>query len=358
MMDPDTRNNIGPGFFRSIVENAPEVIVRYDSSMRCTYANPAIERVLGIPPEMVVGLSIEDMHWPRKLISFYKVSLKKVFDTRREKVIEYEIPTPEGLKYRRAHLTPELDSDGSVKTVLSVAVDITPRKQTEVALKVSEERLRKLYANMEALKEQEKAEIARHIHDDLGQKMMALKMDLCWLKEKMNRKQTVLIDKTVEDIKLLDELIASVKRMNEELRPSLLEHVGLEAAMEWLIEGFKNRSGIRCMLEVDLKGTSPSKGVDLAVFRILQEALNNISYHSRATEARVRLIVYDRAMELEISDNGIGITKKQLSKQNSFGIQGIRERIQALKGEIKIGPGLGSGTAVKISIPSAVLTES
>ncbi len=351
MMDPNVGSNVGYGFFRSLVENSPEVIIRFDRGLRRAYANPAIERIMGMPPEKVIGLSVRETDWPSELISLFEKSLKDVFNSRQERLIEYEIPTPEGLKYRQARLSPELDSDGSVKTVLAITSDITRRRQAELALKASEEQLRKLYANMEALREQEKAAIARDIHDNLGQKLLALKMDLAWLKSKLSYDQTGLINKTDEDLKLIDDLIVSVKRINEELRPSLLDHLGLEAAIEWLIEGFEKKAGISCVLEFDAKGAYLGKGIDLSVFRILQEALNNIFHHARATEARIRFAVRDGVTELEISDNGIGITKDQLSKEDSFGIQGIRERIRVLKGEIKIEGLRDGGTSIKISIP-------
>ena len=357
MMDPTAGNGFERGFFRSIVENVPEVIVRYDKSLSRVYANPAIEQIHGMPADEVIGLSIKDSPWPHELISFYEESLKSVFATSLEKVIEYEIPTPEGLKYRRAHLKPELDNNGSVKSVLSVVVDITPRKQAEAKLMASEERLRNLHANMEALREQEKSEIARDIHDDLGQKLLALKMDLAWLKGKINRGQRALIDKASQDIKLVDGLIASVKRINEELRPSLLDHLGLEAALEWLIEGFQNRTGIICKFEFDSKNASLGKEVDLAVFRILQEALNNIFNHAGATKSIIQLTELDGSLTLEISDNGIGITEEQLSKQNSFGIQGIGERVTALKGALSISGVQDRGTVIKISLPPDYMVE-
>jgi signal transduction histidine kinase len=118
--------------------------------------------------------------------------------------------------------------------------------------------------------------------------------------------------------------------------------------LEWFTEGFEKRSGIECMLEFSLKSATLGKRVDLPVFRIVQETLNNIFHHAHATEAVIRLTERDGSIVLEISDNGVGNTEDQLSKEDSFGIQGIRERIRALNGEIKIGAALDGGTTIKL----------
>jgi signal transduction histidine kinase len=227
------------------------------------------------------------------------------------------------------------------------------KHQAEKELKESREQLRSLTMHLESVKEDERALIAREIHDELGQVLTALKMELSWLGKKIPSDQGTLIEKVTAMTALIDGTIKTVKRITAELRPGLLDDLGLAAAIEWHAQEFQNHTGIRCRMNI-----SPSedrfvldKDRSTALFRIFQEALTNVARHSGATRVSGRLWMDDGGIEMSLRDNGRGITKKQIYHSESYGIMGMKERIQFLGGNLTISGTRGKGTAIRVRIP-------
>jgi PAS domain S-box-containing protein len=235
--------------------------------------------------------------------------------------------------------------------VQSMWRDITEHKRAEEELQRSREELRNLADHLQSVREQERTTIAREIHDDLGQTLTALKMDISWLGKKLPKDQETLLEKTKAMTKLTDMTIKTVKKISTELRPGLLDDLGLVAAIEWQTEEFENRTGIRCELTVDPEEIILDQDRSTAIFRIFQETLTNIARHAKATRVTISLKEKDDKVELRVRDNGKGITKEQISDSKSFGLMGIRERVHTWGGKVKITGKPGEGTTVVVSMP-------
>jgi len=230
------------------------------------------------------------------------------------------------------------------KGAIITSQDITERKKSEEELDRSREQLRNLTAYLQSVREQERTNIAREIHDDLGQTLTALKMDISWLGKKLPKDQETLLEKTKAMTKLTDMTIKTVKRISTELRPGLLDDLGLVAAIEWQAEEFQHRMGMRCELTVDPEEIILDQDRSTAIFRIFQETLTNIARHAKATRVTASLKEKDDKLELRVRDNGSGITKEQISDSKSFGLMGIRERVHPWGGQVKISGKPGKGT--------------
>ncbi len=235
--------------------------------------------------------------------------------------------------------------------IMGNIIDISKRKQAEEKLKISGQQLRDLSAYLQSSREQERTSIAREVHDDLGQTLTALKMDLFWLEKRLPKDQKPLIEKTKSMEKLLDTAIESIERIITELRPGILDDLGLAEAIEWQAGDFQSRTGVKCIVNFDLADTVFEKEHSTAIFRIVQEALTNVARHANATMVNISLKKKAGELMLEVKDNGKGIPKKKISHPKSFGLMGIRERAHVLGGKSKIKAARNKGTTVTVIIP-------
>jgi len=229
--------------------------------------------------------------------------------------------------------------------------EITERKRSEEELEQSRERLRDLASHLQSIREEERGRIAREIHDELGQALTALKMDIHWVGHRLSKDQQLLLEKAKSMSKLIDTTVQSVQRISSELRPELLDDLGLSAAVEWQAHEFRNRTGIQCETISDPEDISLNQALSTAVFRIFQEALTNIARHANATRVEVMLKEEPGKVELTVRDDGKGITEKQISDARSFGLIGMRERVHSFRGDLRISGTPDKGTTVKMSIP-------
>lgn len=245
----------------------------------------------------------------------------------------------------------EMFEFGGEECILSISRDITDRKNMEERLKHSEKQLRDLYKNLQESREAERTRISREIHDDLGQELTGLKLEVAFLKRKLPRDSTDMIDKTSQISDHIDLAIESVRRISMDLRPALLDQLGLVAAIEWQSEDFQKRTGIACKLTIDPEITIGNTKLSTAIFRIFQETLTNITRHAHASRISVALQQIDGSVFLTVKDNGKGIEKDELSNPKSFGIIGMKERVSDWGGDIQISGRKGKGTTVKVRIP-------
>jgi PAS domain S-box-containing protein len=225
------------------------------------------------------------------------------------------------------------------------------RHKAQEELGKSHEDLHNLAAHMQSVREEERANIAREVHDELGQILTVLKFNWVRIASKLKNINEPLHKAVSADVELIDSTIRTVKKICTELRPGILDHLGLGPAIEWQVHEFQERSGIKCELVLSAEEVTADKNLSIALFRILQEALTNILRHSKATKVRAVLAKYDNNIVFEISDNGIGITEKDLAKSNSFGLVGMHERVYPWKGDVQITGDRIKGTTIKISIP-------
>jgi signal transduction histidine kinase len=250
------------------------------------------------------------------------------------------------------------DDRGRITGHLGIQRDITDRHRAAEEIAASREELRALAARLERIREEERTRIARELHDELGQALTGLKLDLAWLERRLNRhSQSELVDRCANLLGRLDDVMISVRRIITELRPSVLDHLGLADAIEWQTQDFAARTGLALDLDIQCRSSSPPGGVASAVFRMLQEALTNVAKHANATRVRVALCIASDSLSLEISDNGRGITPGELRGSHSLGLLGLRERAIAWGGEVTIAGTATSGTTVSLRIPLGRVSE-
>jgi PAS domain S-box-containing protein len=234
--------------------------------------------------------------------------------------------------------------------VLGIARDITERKRNELEIKNSREQLRNLSGHLQLIREDERGSIAREIHDDLGQSLTALKMDAGWL-DKFLFKDRVKSRKKIHGmLDLIDDTIQSVQRISKELRPGILDDLGLSAAIQWQSDEFEKRTGIKCKLRIIPHEIVLDEKVSISLYRIFQESLTNVARHSKATNVKVNLTQLNSNLEMIVEDNGIGIDEKILKDPKSLGLIGIQERVYLWKGKVEINGRKGKGTIVKVNI--------
>jgi len=254
------------------------------------------------------------------------------------------------LKTRLSRLVP------AVQRALREAGERRERKRAEERLQRTNEQLRALSAYLQYVREEERTRIAREVHDELGQNLTGLKLDLSWLGNQFSgRGSRTLRTKVKELLAHVDGTIQTVRRIATELRPSILDDLGLVAAIEWQTNDFQNRTGIRCSVSCRVPEILWDHDFTTVFFRIFQETLTNIIRHANATRVAVRLEQENGSLILEIEDNGRGITEKEIANTRSIGLIGMRERAALVGGDVSFrgGPGIGTTVRVKIPLPQA-----
>jgi signal transduction histidine kinase len=229
--------------------------------------------------------------------------------------------------------------------------EIRERRKAEDEVRQSQGQLRDLASHLQFIREEERIQIAREIHDELGQALTAIKMDIHWLGHKLPEDQQLLFDKLKAMSKLVDLTVQTVRRLSSELRPKLLDDLGLSAAIEWQAREFSNRAGIPCDFRSEPDDIILDKARSTAFFRIFQETLTNIARHAQATQVEVILRQNAAQVEMIVRDNGQGITIEAIADPKALGITGMRERAHSLGGNFEIAGVPKGGTAVKVSIP-------
>jgi signal transduction histidine kinase len=257
------------------------------------------------------------------------------------------------------HTEPLRDESGGIIGCLAIGIDVTARKAAEAELEKSYDNLRALAARVQAVREEESANIAREIHDEVGQSLVGLKFDLSFLNRRLSKsadpvERAKLEERIAEMSKAIDTTLAGMKSLATQLRPQVLDDLGLIGAIEWFTQQFERRAEIRC--EINQYGPeilSPDLDRDrsTAVFRIYQEILLNVRRHAKATRVWIDLRGETGCFILEVRDNGKGIPRDRLKKLEGLGILGMRERALVFGGTVSIDSEPGRGTRVEVRIP-------
>jgi PAS domain S-box-containing protein len=229
--------------------------------------------------------------------------------------------------------------------------DATAEKAAEEQLVRAHMRMRNLAAHLLHVREEERRRVAQEIHDELGQTLAALKMDLHWLAKRLGGDAASLRDKVRGTIELGEQALSTVQRIASDLRPKMLDDLGLEPALDWLGADFARRTKIACKVTTDIPPAVVGGVAATALYRIAQEALANVGRHSHADHAAIRLYAFDGKLILQIEDDGIGISAEQAAAPESYGLIGMRERVEGLGGSLSISGESGFGTILLARIP-------
>ena len=271
---------------------------------------------------------------------------------------EFRVVRPDG-QHRFVRCRGEIARDhrGQGETVIGTLLDFTERKQTEISLEQSRQTLRELAQHLQSVREEERSGIARHIHDELGQSLAAMKIDIVRLRTRLGAgspQVNALLESLLGSV---GATIETVQRLMEELRPSILDDLGLVPATEWQIEQFQRRTGILCSMTASDGELDLSKEATTALFRILQETLTNVARHANARQVWIELARTGPCLELKVTDDGVGITPLELESDRSLGILSMRERAEVFGGQLNIERGENGGTTVRVSLPLAAATR-
>ncbi|MDD5232239.1 MAG: PAS domain S-box protein [Syntrophales bacterium] len=331
--------------FRSIYENSLEGILLVNTKGGILAANPAACRMFGMEEEeMLRGRKMRVRGKGPKLDRFFRLKA----DEKRGEVEQFR---KDGTRFVADVSSGTFTTKDGEKQAVVILRDVTERRLAREELKKSRERLRALAAGIETVREEERTRIARELHDELGQVLTGLKMDVSWIQKRLSPGEKLLRDKMQFMLEYLNPAVQMVRRISTELRPGILDDLGLKEAMEWQIRDFENRTGIRVALRSNMGENRLQGDVSTALFRILQESLTNIIRHAGATEVGIDIEQKKNSISLRVRDNGRGISKRRSEARNSIGIAGMRERAELAGGEFRITGSRGKGTEIFVEIP-------
>ncbi len=361
-----SRGSLNEARMMGIIRSSMEAIITIDEQQTVVIFNPMAEQVFGVSAMEAIGAPLSRFIPERfraahaKHVDQFGVTGVSERQMGRQRVLfglranGEEFPIEASISQIR-------DASGKLYTVM--LRDITERLRAENALKQSREELRELSANLQNVREEEKTRIARELHDDLGQQLTALKMDLSVVEQQLRVPGRAQPDEGMQSHlqgmrRLIDATVASVRRIAADLRPVMLDDLGLVPAIEWLANDFTNRYGIDVERHIETGGLTFTSAGATTLFRIVQEALTNVARHADATRVALRLDVEDGFCVLRVADNGRGAAPGGPAHEDkSFGLIGIRERAHMLGGTVTIDTALACGFSITVALPLSTVQQ-
>ncbi|MCE4540333.1 PAS domain S-box protein [Pelomonas sp. P7] len=359
-----------------LLESTGEGIFGIDMDGRCTFVNRAACETLGWRTEDVLGRNMHELiHHSRETGAHYPECDCPIFNAFRRgepcRIDDEVLWRADGSPFPAEYSSYPVIEGGAVQGAVVTFVDISARRRAEALLRASHDQLeqrvaertaelRELAHHLEAMRETERKRIAREIHDELGSLLVALKMDLDWLARRVGDPalREPMLDKCQRMGGLVDTAVDSVGRIITDLRPSILDHQGLWAALEWQAQEFRmagsDERQVDFKMHVAADVAPPSGGQAIAVFRIFQEVLSNIARHARAGHVAIRIDVDAPpapVLYLQVRDDGVGAAPEALNDARSYGVLGMRERAAHFGGRIGIDSAPGRGTTVRLAMP-------
>lgn len=355
-----------------LLESAGEGIYGIDLRGRCIFINSAGAAMLGYTPDEVVGRNmhylIHHSHADRSLMPVHDCRIFKAFrDGRGERVDDEVLWRRDGSCFDAQYASYPIRNDQEVVGAVVTFSDISARKRIErelqatraqlearvqvrtAELSAAHESLRRLASHLSTLREQERAHIARNIHDDLGASFTALQLDLNWLRRQLAGEPPLQahLDRMLE---VTQTAMDATRRILNDLRPVVLDHLGLWAALETLLQDLQARSGLRCryLCPPDTESRRLEPAAEIAVYRIVQELLTNVQRHARARSVSVSAVWGEDGLLLEVEDDGVGMRLPET--RQTFGILGMRERARAIGGDLELDSAPGAGLCARLRL--------
>ncbi|WP_310326168.1 PAS domain-containing sensor histidine kinase [Roseateles asaccharophilus] len=359
-----------------LLESTGEGVFGIDMDGRCTFVNRAACDQLGWRTEQVLGRNMHELiHHSRDTGAHYAECDCPIFNAFRRgepcRIDDEVLWRADGSPFPAEYSSYPVIEDGQVQGAVVTFVDISERRQAEALLRASHDELeqrvaertaelRELAHHLEAVRETERKRIAREIHDELGSLLVALKMDVDWLTRRVGdpAQREPMVGKCQRMGGLVDTAVDAVGRIITDLRPSILDHQGLWAALEWQAQEFQlagsDEREVDFKMHIAADVVPPEGGLAIAVFRILQEVLSNVARHARAKHVAIRIDVDappSPVLYLQVRDDGVGAAPEALSDARSYGVLGMRERAAHFGGRIGIESVPGRGTTVRLVMP-------
>jgi PAS domain S-box-containing protein len=339
--------------FRSLIDTAPDATIIMDENGIIRIANLQAESLFGYTKAELTGISVEILmpeSFRKQHSSHQKQILEKTNAREMEAGRELVAVKKDGsLVPVEMSLSP-FHSDEEILVTASIR-DITERKNAEKELEESYKSIRRLTEYLQEVREEERTYIAREIHDELGQQLTVMMMDVAWLNKKIGTENVGVSDKIKELLEMLDNTVKTVRRISTELRPSVLDDLGLVPAIEMHLKDFETRSAILTQLTVPKQDLELADPVKNTLFRIFQESLTNVARHSGAKKVVVKLEVENNIIVLIIEDNGIGFDEQKAATKRTLGVLGMKERAAVIGGEYHISGKRGKGTIIQVKVP-------
>lgn len=340
------------GFIANLPGMACQMELQEDGSLTFPYVSEGCSALLNVAPSDLqsdASRLLNIIH-PEDVSSFLE-TLKQSAKTMRFWNWEGRITLPHNeTKWISLGATPQFMPTGLPRWE-GILLDITQSKLGELAVKRAQQQLQELSSHIQDAKEQERLRIAREVHDEIGSLLTAIKIDFLWLSQRLPKDNQQLTDKakTIED--LVNKVILSASNLAHSLRPGILDCFGLIAALEIEAQEFSKRSGITCTITKSQDYIDLPETHSITLFRIFQEALNNILKHAKAKNVQIEIVKGEDHLELIIEDDGVGFGDDARQKPRSFGLRGIHERIEHLGGTVRISSAPGKGTHIAIFLP-------
>lgn len=323
---------------KEVFERMQKAFLAFDANWVCTYANHPIATYLNLPHEAIIGRKFQDFFTGITDTNFY-ITCLKAFETQEMQELKEYVP------YFNCWFESSIyPSPNGVSIYLS---DITDQKKIEQEIINQKRQLRNLTNHIQNLREEERKIIARELHDDLGQTATVLKIDIKSIKNNLPKDNPVLSSKVDYTLETVDDLIKKIRKISHQLRPPLLDNVGLQAALKSFCQDYERKMNISCTFISDLPDKRLNQDVEIALFRICQEALTNVARHANATQVNVSIMQSQDVITLIVNDNGSGFDVNAVG--NTLGIIGIKERAASISFNLDIETKIGIGTSIIVS---------
>lgn len=346
--------------YRTLFENMAQGVYYQGSDGKFLDVNRAALRILGITKEQFLGKASPPSEWKftnETLEEIHEDEFPAIISLRTGKktedvVIRFLNPKLNKHIWLLVNSQPQFrPGESNPYQVFVTLHDLTDIKNAEIELTKSYQEIKMLSRRTEEIREEERKQIARNLHDELGQILTAIKMDVSWIKNRIPEKEELLTPRAEATLEIIDQAIVGVQQISSHLRPPILDNLGLFEALKSLLTDFRKRTGIKTNIRLPDKETQFHPDFMISIYRIIQEALTNVIRHADASHVGLIIMEKNNTLEIQIKDNGLGISEEGIHSSDSLGLIGIKERILRWNGELEISGQAGEGTLLRIVLP-------